>query len=98
MVAVGVNCTDPRFIEELLRIGYTVTDKPLVCYPNSGEAWDAVNRCWVKGSTPADFTIWPAVGGWRARGHRQAAAERRPPIYCALQAALASTSIDVNHT
>jgi homocysteine S-methyltransferase len=24
-----------------------VTDKPLVAYPNSGEAWDATRRCWV---------------------------------------------------
>lgn len=66
VMAVGVNCTAPRFVEELLQIGRTVTDKPLVCYPNSGEAWDAVNRCWVEGSTAADFA--DLALRWRAAG------------------------------
>ena len=46
VVAVGVNCTDPAgvgpAIEAAARSG-----KPVVVYPNSGEVWDAVGRCWT---------------------------------------------------
>lgn len=55
VVAVGVNCTPPRFVESLLAGARQVTDKPLLCYPNSGEAWDASSRCWVTGSGVTDF-------------------------------------------
>lgn len=55
IVAVGVNCTAPRFVEPLLRIGRAVTDKLLLCYPNSGERWDAAARTWVTGSGVTDF-------------------------------------------
>lgn len=34
VVAVGVNCTAPRFVDELLARISTVTDLPLVSYPN----------------------------------------------------------------
>lgn len=47
VLAVGVNCTPPEFIEPLLHRLRRVTDKPLVAYPNSGEAWDATRRCWL---------------------------------------------------
>ncbi|XP_056841810.1 homocysteine S-methyltransferase 2-like [Raphanus sativus] len=41
VVAVGINCTSPRFMEGLvLEIG-KVTSKPILVYPNSGERYDA---------------------------------------------------------
>lgn len=55
VAAVGVNCTAPRFVESLLQVGATIATKPLLCYPNSGERWDAVQRCWVEGSAAGDF-------------------------------------------
>jgi len=66
IAAVGVNCTPPRFIEPLLTIARGVTTRPLLCYPNSGEAWDAAARCWVEGAGVTDFAElaqrWCAAG------------------------------------
>jgi homocysteine S-methyltransferase len=47
VVALGVNCTAPQFLLSLLAELRAGTAKPLLVYPNSGEAWDAVGRCWV---------------------------------------------------
>lgn len=68
IVAVGVNCTPPRYVESLLHVAGAATRKPLVCYPNSGEAWDAANHCWVESRDSAEF----AAGAlrWRAAGAR----------------------------
>ena len=66
VVAVGVNCTPPRFVESLLSAARQVTDRPLLCYPNSGEAWDAAARCWVTGSGITDFG--PPARLWRDAG------------------------------
>jgi len=47
-LAVGVNCTPPRFITPLLQsAAKSIGDKPFVVYPNAGRTWDGVNRCWV---------------------------------------------------
>jgi homocysteine S-methyltransferase len=64
VVAVGVNCTAPRHMPELLARAATVTDRPLVAYPNRGDRWDAVGRSWVG---EAAGTYDPAtVAGWTA--------------------------------
>jgi homocysteine S-methyltransferase len=44
--AVGVNCTHPDDVTDLLTLAAEVTDKPLIAYPNSGEDWDATGRRW----------------------------------------------------
>lgn len=66
IVAVGVNCTAPRFIESLLVEGSQVTQKPLLTYPNSGELWDATTQCWLPGRGANDFAAgarrWVAAG------------------------------------
>lgn len=51
IVAVGINCTDPRYITELVtRIAGTVA-LPIVVYPNAGGAWDAATGEW-EGASP----------------------------------------------
>ncbi|CAN5507634.1 homocysteine S-methyltransferase [soil metagenome] len=55
IVAVGLNCTPPRFAEPLLRRAARVTTKPLIVYPNSGERWDAANHCWLSGTGVTEF-------------------------------------------
>lgn len=55
IVAVGVNCTAPRYVESLLQQAAGVTQKPLLAYPNRGECWDARTQCWLPGSEVADF-------------------------------------------
>lgn len=68
VVAVGINCTPPRFILDLIRVARKVTSKPIMVYPNSGEHYDAVIKQWVecKGSTDTDFVSH--VQEWRKAG------------------------------
>ena len=68
VVAVGVNCTAPSHVEELLRAAAAVTDKPLVAYPNSGESYDAAARVWRGLSDPSDWGERARL--WRAAGAR----------------------------
>jgi homocysteine S-methyltransferase len=48
VVAIGINCTLPRYMTALIGEIKRVSDKPIVVYPNSGELWDAERRCWVE--------------------------------------------------
>lgn len=68
IVAIGVNCTPPRFIEPLLRHAAQATTKPLVAYPNSGERWDAANHCWLPGTGVTEFS--EPARHWYAAGAR----------------------------
>ena len=54
-VAVGINCTQPKWLPSLIRELRAVSDKPIVVYPNSGEGWDTEARCWTGCSDPAEF-------------------------------------------
>jgi homocysteine S-methyltransferase len=47
VVAVGINCTAPRWIAGLLTSARGATRKLLVVYPNSGEGWDASRHLWT---------------------------------------------------
>ncbi len=66
VVAAGLNCTAPRFVNALLDQARQVTDKPLVAYPNSGELYDAATCGWR--STSEIGMIEQAARGWRDRG------------------------------
>lgn len=63
VVAVGVNCTSPRFLPSLIS---EVRASPVVVYPNSGETWDAERRRWVGLSDPEEFG--QAAKEWQAMG------------------------------
>jgi homocysteine S-methyltransferase len=54
-VAVGVNCTLPGLIPSLIGELRGATGKPVIVYPNSGEGWDAAQRCWTGTSDPAGY-------------------------------------------
>jgi homocysteine S-methyltransferase len=62
LTAVGVNCTAPGFVPELLERMRRVTDLPLVAYPNSGQSWDADNKVWIGDPGATDVTAWVAAG------------------------------------
>jgi homocysteine S-methyltransferase len=47
IIAVGINCTPPQYIESLVTIAVGITDKPIIVYPNKGELYDAVDKCWL---------------------------------------------------
>lgn len=46
IIAIGFNCIPPQLVPALIANLQNVTDKPVIVYPNSGEVWDAKNRCW----------------------------------------------------
>ena len=46
-MAVGINCTDPVDAGALVGPAARASGKPVVIYPNSGEAWDAAGRRWT---------------------------------------------------
>ena len=52
-MAVGINCTKPELITDLLRSAKS--NKPYVVYPNSGRVWDAQNKVWT-GSAALGFS------------------------------------------
>ena len=55
LVAVGVNCVAPGMVAGAIRQVASVTKKPIMAYPNSGEQWDARVRSWQRIATPVDF-------------------------------------------
>lgn len=66
VIAVGINCTQPKFIRPLIGELKRATRKPIVVYPNSGEGWDAEHRCWTGTSDAAGFGVlareWAGAG------------------------------------
>lgn len=64
ILAVGVNCTDPADVAELVALAADRSGKPVVVYPNSGEAWDARARSWsgAAGFAPELARQWVARG------------------------------------
>jgi homocysteine S-methyltransferase len=66
VIAVGVNCCAPEEAAEAVALAASVTGKPVVAYPNSGEGWDAEARAWAGRST---FDA-ERVGEWTRAGAR----------------------------
>ena len=65
-VAVGVNCTAPEHVEELVARIAATTAKPVVVYPNSGEDWEPGTGRWLPATGPdvdtASARRWVAAG------------------------------------
>lgn len=70
--AVGVNCTDPEYVAELMDGIREGSGKPIIVYPNSGETWDAVRRRWSGDAAPERFVElareWARRGAWAIGG------------------------------
>ncbi len=66
VVALGVNCTAPEAVEELVGRIRARTSLPVVVYPNSGEGWDATARRWT--GSAAGRVDGAAALAWRAAG------------------------------
>ena len=64
VVAMGVNCVPPTLVGEAVRALASVSHKPILAYPNSGEQWNAVRRCWEGAATrfTAHVPEWLAAG------------------------------------
>ena len=61
-----MNCCAPDDVLPALEVARTVTGRPGVAYPNSGQGWDAVRRTWT-GDSAFDAG---AVADWLAAGAR----------------------------
>ena len=66
VAAIGINCTPPRFIPDLIRAVTAVTELPVIVYPNSGERYDAAGKRWLGESVPAEFGTFSRE--WRKLG------------------------------
>jgi homocysteine S-methyltransferase len=67
VIAVGVNCTAPQHIESLVKIAAENTGKYILVYPNKGEVYDAVSKCWLPAAGGHshfidDAKVWYAAG------------------------------------
>jgi homocysteine S-methyltransferase len=65
VAAVGVNCTAPEHVDDLVATAAEASGKPAVAYPNSGERWDAETHTWRGDGTGVDLA---AVRRWVAAG------------------------------
>ncbi|KAJ3320504.1 hypothetical protein HDV06_005233 [Boothiomyces sp. JEL0866] len=43
---IGFNCVNPLLVTGLLKKAKPLTSKRIMCYPNGGGEWDAVNKVW----------------------------------------------------
>ncbi|XP_071719933.1 homocysteine S-methyltransferase 2-like [Rutidosis leptorrhynchoides] len=68
VVAVGINCTPPRYISGLISTIKEVTTKPILIYPNSGESYNAQIKQWVKNSGVRDEDFVSYVNTWCEMG------------------------------
>ncbi len=66
VVAVGINCTPPRFIPALITAVQPATDKHIIVYPNSGERYDAATNRWLGESDPSSYGTMSRE--WRKMG------------------------------
>ncbi len=66
VVAVGVNCTAPRYLPALLAAAGRVTDQPLIAYPNRGDRWNPSTHSWIADPLgdydPATVASWTGLG------------------------------------
>lgn len=66
VIAVGINCVSPADAGPLVAAAVSVSGKPGVVYPNSGEDWDPVARSWVGSGR----SLTGELSGWLASGAR----------------------------
>lgn len=68
VVAIGINCTAPQHVAALIAHVRAATSKPVVVYPNAGEAWDAEHKCWLPGTAEAAPAFADRARDWQAAG------------------------------
>ncbi|XP_040374956.1 homocysteine S-methyltransferase 3 [Rosa chinensis] len=69
VVAVGINCTPPSYIQGLISSIRKVTSKPIVIYPNSGETYDGQSKQWIVSVLLYEYTFAEIViEKWREAG------------------------------
>jgi homocysteine S-methyltransferase len=89
VIAVGVNCCPAEQVAELTAIAGSVTGKPVVAYPNSGEVWDGVARAWTGDPSfgTAQVRSWIAAGAALIGGCCRVGPEEIEELSAALRSA-----------
>ena len=64
IVAIGINCSHPSETLGAIRAARSVSDKPIIVYPNSGERWNSAKHHWEGDSGPSDHLLdqWVDAG------------------------------------
>jgi homocysteine S-methyltransferase len=70
LVALGVNCTKPRYVSSLIGEIRSAADLPVIVYPNAGEEYDVETRSWreASGGTAGDAALPQLALGWVEAG------------------------------
>jgi homocysteine S-methyltransferase len=68
VAALGINCTKPQHVEQLLRRMRGRTTKPLIAYPNSGQNYDAATKRWS--GVALDVASLRSARAWHDAGAR----------------------------
>jgi len=68
VLAVGLNCVPPALVPDALAHLRSLTRKPLLSYPNSGESFDPLTREWTGERDPAAFAA--SAAEWMGAGCR----------------------------
>ena len=66
VAALGVNCTAPQHVAALIGAIRANSGKPVLVYPNSGEAYDAGSKTWSGGVTTGGYGSWASL--WQKAG------------------------------
>ncbi|MDT3249320.1 homocysteine S-methyltransferase [Serratia sp. root2] len=69
VLAIGINCIALENVTPALRQLATLTDKPLLVYPNSGEHYDAVSKTW-HACGGENGNLIDQIGEWQNTGAR----------------------------
>ena len=69
VVAVGVNCVPTDIVTDALNTLKSCTQLSLLCYPNSGETWNAETKTW-SGSGSQETDNMKQIRSWRDSGAR----------------------------
>lgn len=56
--AIGVNCTDPIYVESLIKELKTTWKGHIVVYPNKGESYDPITKTWHGDENLKSFYEW----------------------------------------
>ncbi|KAI4357822.1 hypothetical protein L6164_001746 [Bauhinia variegata] len=68
VIAVGINCAPPHFMENLISKFKLLTKKAIVVYPNSGEIWDGKAKKWLPSKCFNDDNFGVHAKKWRDAG------------------------------
>lgn len=68
IMAIGINCTAPKYIESLLKLAHRKTEKILMAYPNKGNIYDSQTKSWTRANV--DLNLRDLVKIWYQAGAR----------------------------